>query len=134
MAVERVFPDAERFERAVYVDYLRRPDAILLVAEVDGVVVGAIAGELETDGGGVSTLGVLPEARGRGIGRALLTALLERFAATGVGRVTLGVRVDNPVAIGLYRSLGFVEGRRLPGYYVSDGMDALEMIRALPGR
>jgi ribosomal protein S18 acetylase RimI-like enzyme len=131
MAIERVFPDAERFPRAVYAGYLRRADAILLVAELDGAVVGAIAGEIDASGGGVSTLGVLPEARGRGVGRALLlTALLGRFAAAGVHRVALGVRADNAVAISLYGSLGFVQTRRPPGYYVSDGMDALEMVRA----
>jgi ribosomal-protein-alanine N-acetyltransferase len=128
MAIEQVFPEAERFPRSIYADYLRRADAILLVAEVDGVVVGAIAGELDATGGGISTLGVLPEARSRGVGRALATALLDRFSAAGVSRVTLGVRADNAIAIALYESLGFVQGRRIPAYYVSDGMDALEMI------
>ncbi len=59
-----------------------------LVAEVDGLVVGC--GALHViweDLGELRTLAVAPHARGAGIGRALVEALLERARALGVSRV-----------------------------------------------
>jgi GNAT superfamily N-acetyltransferase len=44
--------------------------------------------------------------RGRGVGRALLRALIGRAAATGVDRLSLSVEDGNP-AVRLYTSLGF---------------------------
>ena len=60
-----------------------------LVAEVDGLVVGC--GALHViweDLGELRTLAVAPHARGAGIGRALVEALLERARALGVSRVS----------------------------------------------
>lgn len=52
--------------------------------------------------------------RGRGIGRALLTATLERLRATpGLARVTLSVTSSNRAAVGLYASCGFERYGRL---------------------
>ncbi len=63
---------------------------------------------------------LLPRAQGRGLGRALITALFERLRAAGAKGVHLGVHPANERAIGFYRRCGFVElddrglfGRRL---------------------
>lgn len=45
--------------------------------------------------------------RGRGIGTALLGALLERASAEGLGAVSLSVSLVNPAALALYRKTGF---------------------------
>lgn len=53
--------------------------------------------------------------RGRGIGRALLVAALERLRATpDLAQVTLTVTSINRAAVGLYESQGFVRYGRLP--------------------
>jgi len=52
---------------------------------------------------------VLPAARGRGIGRRLLAAVIEHAQAHGYCAVTLEVRADNAAAQALYRSLGFAD-------------------------
>jgi RimJ/RimL family protein N-acetyltransferase len=57
-------------------------------------------------------MGVVQAWRGRGLGRALLEACLERAFAAGLTRVELEVYADNPAAIALYRGLGFVEEGR----------------------
>ena len=54
------------------------------------------------------SVGVLPEHRGRGIGTALLGALLATAVDDGVAGLSLSVERDNPAA-SLYGRLGFVE-------------------------
>ena len=55
----------------------------------------------------VHDLAVLPELRGKGVGRKLLMAVREKAEALGCCKVTLEVREDNHRARGLYHSLGF---------------------------
>jgi GNAT superfamily N-acetyltransferase len=47
-------------------------------------------------------------ARGRGLGRALVEATIERARERGCKRIELDVDPDNPAALGLYESAGFV--------------------------
>ncbi len=58
----------------------------------------------------IHDLAVLPSHRGRGVGRALLSAVEAEARARGCCKLTLEVREDNPVAAGLYRGLGFGPG------------------------
>jgi ribosomal protein S18 acetylase RimI-like enzyme len=55
----------------------------------------------------VHDLAVLPELRGHGIGRALLSAVDERARARSCAKVTLEVREDNARARHLYQACGF---------------------------
>lgn len=55
----------------------------------------------------VSYVGVVPEARGRGVGRAIMVRALREAAFSGIGRVTLSVDARNEPAWRLYRQLGF---------------------------
>jgi ribosomal protein S18 acetylase RimI-like enzyme len=50
---------------------------------------------------------VSDEARGTGLGRALVEAALERARERGCARVELDVNEQNEPALALYRSLGF---------------------------
>lgn len=68
----------------------------------------------------VLTIASHPRARGRGVGRALLDALLARARDAGCEVVHLDVRADNAPALGLYTSRGFTELDRRPGYYAAD--------------
>ncbi|GHT81262.1 hypothetical protein AGMMS49960_16730 [Betaproteobacteria bacterium] len=53
---------------------------------------------------------VAPHVRGRGLGKTLCQLLLAKSAnLPGAEILTLNVYRDNPVAISLYSSLGFVE-------------------------
>jgi ribosomal-protein-alanine N-acetyltransferase len=127
MRLERaLFPPADRFSRSLYRGFLRRAPDLVLVAELDGAVVGCAAGGVDAVGGHMQTLGVDPAAQRHGVGRALAERLLAGFGTRGVRRVGLEVRVGNAAAIALYRSLGFVEAGMLPGYY-PDGEDGLWM-------
>jgi ribosomal protein S18 acetylase RimI-like enzyme len=77
---------------------------------------------------------VAPHARGRGVADALVTAVLDHAAATGLRRVTLDVADENPRAIGAYERLGFLRTGRtgtLPHY---DHVTEFEMAREVDGR
>ncbi len=57
---------------------------------------------------GTLGLGVLPEWRGRGVGRRLLEATLAKARRAGFKRIELDVHADNQRAIALYEKAGFV--------------------------
>ncbi len=76
----------------------------------------------------IHTIGVDPALQGRGVGRELLTRLLE-FADGGA--VFLEVRTDNAAAIGLYESAGFANIGLRKRYYRTSGADAYTMWREL---
>ncbi|MFF0288765.1 GNAT family N-acetyltransferase [Streptomyces sp. NPDC005262] len=54
--------------------------------------------------------------QGRGVGRALATALIADARRAGVEVLTLDARGDNGEALALYRALGFTEYGRLPDF------------------
>src|SRR5438876_101155 len=69
---------------------------------------GTIQGVVQTgQWGAVQNVGVAPEHRGRGLGRALVLKSLSGFRTAGVPRVYLEVTARNTAAVQLYRSLGF---------------------------
>lgn len=61
-------------------------------------------------------IAVAAAAHGRGIGRALTAALIADAGRAGIEVLTLDARGDNSAALHLYRSLGFTEYGRLPGF------------------
>jgi len=58
----------------------------------------------------IHDLAVVPQARGRGVGGALIDAVAAFGRANGFCRVSLEVRPDNQRAMGLYRAKGFSGG------------------------
>jgi RimJ/RimL family protein N-acetyltransferase len=127
--------DVAAFAERVRATIAQGEDA-LWVAEDDRRVVGTL-GLHATRAKGVLSLGMclVERARGRGGGRALLTAALEHAAAAPVHKVELEVWPDNERAIGLYRAFGFeVEGERRLHYRRRDGSlrSSLIMARLLP--
>lgn len=61
---------------------------------------------------GIVGMGVIDGHRGKGMGKALLTAAMAAARAGGLKRIELSVRADNERAKRLYESVGFVtEGR-----------------------
>lgn len=72
------------------------------------------------------SLAVDPAARGRGVGRLLMEAVLAAAGSRRAAEVGLEVRTDNEGAIALYRSMGFTEAGVVEGYY-ADGTPALMM-------
>jgi ribosomal-protein-alanine N-acetyltransferase len=82
----------------------------------------------------ITNIAVHPTDRRRGIGRTLLTSMLDDARQRALRLVVLEVRPSNTEARALYESFGFrVVGRRR-GYYYDTGEDALVMEASLgPG-
>ncbi|MEM9701410.1 MAG: GNAT family N-acetyltransferase [Planctomycetota bacterium] len=79
-----------------------------------GTAVGTIQGIGGSRGiGAIQNVGVVPECRGFGLGRALVVRSLHGFAQRGYRRVYLEVTADNAPAMQLYRSVGFRPVRTL---------------------
>ncbi|MFE6965823.1 GNAT family N-acetyltransferase [Agromyces sp. NPDC057679] len=83
------------------------------------------------DQGDIQTIAVDPAARGIGLGRGLMHALITESRRRGIAQLFLEVRADNPIARALYESLGFVEIGVRRGYY-RHGVDAIMMQLAVP--
>jgi [ribosomal protein S18]-alanine N-acetyltransferase len=97
------------------------------VARDDARIVGYLCLWEVADELHVTNVAVHPEARRRGIARALLDSVFARARVAGTRIVLLEVRPSNTEAIPLYESFGFrVVGRRR-GYYYDTGEDALVM-------
>ena len=82
------------------------PSACWLMAGPGGYV-GAIQGVIVGGWGAVQNLGVCAEARGRGVGAALLTRCMIGFANAGATGVNLEVTASNAPAVRLYKRFGF---------------------------
>lgn len=74
----------------------------------------------------VQTVAVAPDEQGRGTGRVLLGALVDRARGQGASVLQLEVRADNAAALGLYAAVGFVSDGRRRDYY-GRGCDAVLM-------
>jgi ribosomal protein S18 acetylase RimI-like enzyme len=106
-----------RFERMI-----DEPNGIVLVAEVDGRIVGHLA--MEITGYGVADLGmaIIDGYRGRGVGSALLGSALDWATDHGAHKAWLEVWPHNDPAIALYRKFGFAEeGRKRRHYRRANG-------------
>lgn len=84
-----------------------RPDLCFAALEAD---TGELAGFAQCWSlGYIKDIAVAPTWRGRGLGRALMLEIFERFRTRGIFEVDLKVAVDNPSgAAGFYARMGMV--------------------------
>lgn len=115
----------------VYEQELVRPFARLRLFEEGGVVLGLSCAWIVADETHLLRIATLARARRRGLGRALLQAVIDEATAAGCRHVLLEVAAGNVPAVSLYRAFDFEPIGRRKAYYVSPPDDALVMRRAL---
>lgn len=77
-------------------------------AQEHGTDCGTIQGLASVfESGAIQNVGIVPEHRGRGLGRALVQAALCGFRDSGLTHISLEVTAANAPAVKLYQSLGF---------------------------
>lgn len=121
--IEQICFGRSAWGESLITDEVRSDRHIVLVAD-DLTAYGAIS--LAADFADLDRIAVLPAARGRGLARELLAALVDSARDLGADRMLLEVAADNAAAIGLYDSFGFDTINTRTGYY-SGGIDALVM-------
>ncbi|HSJ51837.1 MAG TPA: GNAT family N-acetyltransferase [Actinomycetota bacterium] len=149
-AVAEEYEEAGRVTMAAYREFVRPGDedweeylrhigdvaaratvATVLVAVDDGRILGSATLELgeriddddpplEPDEAHIRMLGVLPDARGRGVARALMEACFDRARAAGRARMTLYTTHRMRAAQAMYERMGFerLEDRVFPDGFV----------------
>lgn len=81
-------------------------DAVL-VYEIDGQVAGFISCAMKGDEGRIPLVATAAAHRGRGVGRALVSAALDWFASAGARRAHVKTQATNYSALALYHRSGF---------------------------
>ncbi len=126
-----LFEGDDPWPEVAFVRELAVPHNRYVAARVDGTLVGyagiARLGRTAPFEFDIHTVGVDPAYQRHGIGRGMMSRLLE-FAGDAA-TVFLEVRTDNEPALGLYRSLGFVNVGLRKRYYRISGADAYTMRR-----
>ncbi len=112
------FTTEERSAAGIAADIEAR-GAGFLVAELDSEVVGFASYTRFRSGPGYAeccehSIQLAPSARGKGIGRALMSRLEEVARAESVHVLVAGISSENPAAIAFHARIGFSEVGRMP--------------------
>lgn len=130
-ALERELFGRSAWTEAMLREELGAPGRTYLAAELAGEAAPGLVGYAGSWWDGdvvqVMTVGVRGAVQGRGVGRALLGAIVARARDLGASAVLLEVRVDNERAIDLYERAGFVVLARRRRYYQPEDVDAWTM-------
>ena len=104
-----------------YVCTEKSPDSNTpLVVAYGGMVIAV-------DEGQITNIAVHPDHRGKGLGQAIVMALIKHAKTHHLVNITLEVRQSNAPAIALYTKLGFVEVGRRKNFYTKPTEDAIIM-------
>ncbi|MBK5252868.1 MAG: ribosomal protein S18-alanine N-acetyltransferase [Peptostreptococcaceae bacterium] len=101
--------------------------ATLIVADVDGMVVGYLGIWFVLDEGDITNVSVLPEYRRRSIATKLLEQVIEIAKTKGTNALSLEVRESNVAGIKLYEKFGFKNLGIRKNYYEDNGENAIIM-------
>ncbi len=130
----QLFEGDDPWPAAAFVRELAAPHIHYVAARTDDKLVGyggiARLGRKPPYEYEIHTIGVDPAYQGQGIGRDMLTRLLD---VAGDDTVYLEVRTDNAAAIAMYEGAGFVTIGLRKRYYRVSGADAYTMQRPARG-
>lgn len=115
------------WKRDTFFEVVQRKNTAYIVGELDEKIIAYAGAWLAFNEAEVMSVAVLPEYRGRGIGKKLFGELLKICKEEGANAVTLEVRPSNTAAIKIYESFGLKSVGRRKKYYVDNGEDALIM-------
>lgn len=106
-------------------DELNNPLSLWIVAVDNETVAGYVGSQTVLCEADMMNIAVAEKYRRQGIGRKLVSALIDHLLENKAYCLTLEVRASNVAAISLYRGLGFQEVGRRPKYYAKPVEDAL---------
>jgi Acetyltransferases len=80
---------------------------LVLVAVEQSEIVGMIIGTIDHNKGYYYRIAVAASYRGKGIGKALISSLRQRFEGRGVSKILITADEHNEPVLPLYESMGF---------------------------
>ncbi len=116
--------------------FIDADDAALVVAELDGGVIGWTVLSFVDAATVTLGMGVAKPWRGRGVGSALMASAIDWATAKGAEQMRVEVFPHNDAAIALYRRLGFRDEEILVGQFPRQSgevWDAIVMVRPITG-
>ena len=110
-----------------FLSSLQSEDTLYLVVRKEGRVAGYCGLLQSFDEADITNVAVAEEARGAGIGFAMLSELMRLGKERGIERYTLEVRASNAAALHLYEKLGFQSVGIRKNFYDRPKEDAVIM-------
>lgn len=128
----RCFENGENYTKHTFAYLLSQPKALCFQAvTAENKMVAFVCVLISDDGTAhVTTIGVAPEHRRRGLGERLLNHIEAELTQRDIRSVVLEVRAGNIAAQRLYKACDYIVVQRISSYY-TDGEDAYLMIKAL---
>lgn len=134
LAIENAMFDPSVYDRLTeeaLAKLLRKPSTALYVWEADGRVVGYALGIVVAKKRiWFNSLAVLREYQSTEAAKRLFAAVEVHALTHGLDTVILEIREDNRALLRRYKSMGYCEWKRLPGYY-PDGSSAIRMLKKM---
>jgi ribosomal protein S18 acetylase RimI-like enzyme len=102
---------AERKCLEIDADIAAEAEGVLVAEDEDGTVLGYITTTTDEECGigRIPNLAVAPEAQGKGVGKQLINAAIERFERLGMDLIKIETLATNEVGQNLYPRFGFKE-------------------------
>ncbi|MCC6329826.1 MAG: ribosomal protein S18-alanine N-acetyltransferase [Acidobacteria bacterium] len=131
----RCFEDGENYTKHTFSYLLSQPNALCFqIATAANEMAGFLCVLVGQEGiAHITTIGVAPEHRRRGLAERMLGELDRSLTERGITSIVLEVRVGNTAAQSLYRACGFMVTQQISEYY-NDGEDGYLMVKALSGQ
>lgn len=128
----RCFRDGENYTKHTFSYLLNEPNTLAyrIVTPTDEMVAFVVVMVSDQGAAHLTTIGVAPEHRRRGLARRLLIHTEESIRRRQVSTVMLEVRVSNVEAQRLYREHGYYIAQRIEKYY-NNGEDGFLMMKPL---
>ena len=129
----RCFKAGENYTKYTFSYLLNEPNSLsyrIVIPNEQMVAFIFVITSREDGTGHITTIGIAPEHRRRGLAHKILRHTEEALRKRHIGTVMLEVRVSNIAAQNLYKNLDYAIVQRLHGYY-NNGEDGFLMVKSL---
>ena len=126
VAIQDASPNAAQWPQSYYGNALNDLGRLVLVSEQEqSKILGFLVASIAVKEWELENIAVTPQAQRRGIGRALMNALIYRARRAEATEIRQEIRASNKAAQKLGLSVGFIQEGRRSNYYREPVEDAL---------